>query len=75
MSRDDVLFRAWRNKDASGVDVGRNSTREIYFRLDIGVCTGVVVVVVVCMWWMQPVEREGREFFRNFIDPSSIFES
>lgn len=70
MSTDDVLFRAWRNKDASGgVDVGRNSTREIYFRLDIGVCRDEARFA---RWWMQPAGRGGSRRGINFSEISSI---
>lgn len=73
MSRDDVLFRAWRNKDASGgVDVGRNSTREIYFRLDIGVCRDEAVCEVVDATSGEGRKQTGDKFFGNFIDPSSV---
>lgn len=57
---------------AGGVDVGRNSTREIYFRLDIGVCRDEAVCEVVDATSGEGRKQTGDKFFGNFIDPSSV---
>lgn len=52
--------------------MGRNSTREIYFRLDIGVCRDEAVCEVVDATSGEGRKQTGDKFFGNFIDPSSV---